>query len=511
METLIPSLILLFGVFAIVLESRPQLQKIPFTLIAVGLIAWVCTGFAEKDNSTLLLGLLSGMVVIGLLLGLILKKHGEWLALPFTFLLAVMSGSKATYFGFELNVSGILIALPLLGAVGPLIVNLKAQLLHKWLKLDVARTTTIASAFYAAVLVFFAGFQAQYFGVMLVGAGWMSVSLASRKLETLGAGIGLLSLGIVFWLLKTQTQIDDSFLRPNFLMGLVAGVTAIAWVKLTKDVTKFRWPLMYLVPLLVVVAMVMMGIANENFGGLPTYVGALIGTSIALMVTRHQTQVIPFQALLLGISVLVFNQFSPIQQPKKQSRLTASETTTAPKEEAPSVLDVPAIALTADLKGNWKSALEASKVEFQLGPEGSVTKGGLEEFKIDLRLSDAGEPEKLNVVIPTAKVSTFNPMRDESVRGAGYLNAPAFPKITFTATSITKEGDQYVANGDFELLGKKAPVKVELKFAVTGTDKGKQFLVMVGQATFDRTKHGMRSDAKIGNEVTVTFEVEFRK
>ena len=317
METLIPSLILLFGVIAIVFESRPQLQKIPLALIAVSLIEWICPGFAEKDNTTMLLGLLSGMVMIGLLLGLLVKKHGEWLALPFTFLLAILSGSKATYFGFELNVSGILILLPFLGALGPLVVSLKAHLLHKWLKLDLERTTTIASAFYAAILVFFAGFQAQYFGVILVGAGWVSVSLASRKRETLGAGIGLLSLGVVFWLLKTQTQIDDSFLRPNFLMGLVAGVTAIAWVKLTKDVTKLRWPLMYLLPLLLVVAMIMMGVANENFGGLPTYIGALIGTSVVLMVTRHQTQVIPFQALLLGVSVLVLNQFEPIELPKK--------------------------------------------------------------------------------------------------------------------------------------------------------------------------------------------------
>lgn len=511
METLIPSLILLFGVIAIVFESRPQWQKIPFALIAVGLITWICPGFDEKDDTTLLLGLLSAMVLIGLLLGQMLKKYGEWIALLFTLLLAMMSGSKATYFGFELHLSGILILLPLLGAIGPLAVNLKAQLLHKWLKLDLERTTTIAAAFYAAILVFFAGFQAQYFGVMLVGAGWVSVSLASRKLETVGAGIGLLSLGIVFWLLKTQTQIDDSFLRPNFLMGLVAGVAAITWVKLTKDVTKLRWPLMYLLPLAIVVAMIMMGIVTENFGGLPTYIGALIGTSLVLMVSGKQAQVIPFQALLLGVSVLVLHQFEPVELPKKQSRLAANETTNAPKEDAPSVLDVPAIALNADMQGNWKSALEASKVEFQLGPEGGVTKGGLGEFTVDLRLNNAGEPEKLSVVIPTSKVTTYNPMKDETVHGAGYLNAPAFPKITFTATSFTKEGDQYVANGEFVLLGKKAPVKAKLKFAASGTDKGKQFLVMVGEAKFDRTKHGMRSDAKIGNEVTVTFEVEFRK
>ncbi|MBI3239461.1 MAG: hypothetical protein HYZ43_11580, partial [Flavobacteriia bacterium] len=65
METLIPSLILLFGVLAIVFESRVQWQKIPFALIAVSLIGWICSGFAEKDSTTLLLGLLSGMVLIG--------------------------------------------------------------------------------------------------------------------------------------------------------------------------------------------------------------------------------------------------------------------------------------------------------------------------------------------------------------------------------------------------------------------------------------------------------------
>src|SRR3990167_3671285 len=96
METLIPSLILLFGLFAIAFESRPQLQKIPLALIAMSLIAWTCSGFAKTDNITLLLGLVSGMVLIGFLLGLILKKYGEWVALPATLLLAVMRSEEHT-------------------------------------------------------------------------------------------------------------------------------------------------------------------------------------------------------------------------------------------------------------------------------------------------------------------------------------------------------------------------------------------------------------------------------
>lgn len=203
-------------------------------------------------------------------------------------------------------------------------------------------------------------------------------------------------------------------------------------------------------------------------------------------------------------------QFKPVELPKKTSRLETSTTEQTPEKLA-SVLDVPAVATDASMAGVWKSALDASKVDFELGPQESRTKGAISEFDVQLKLGQNGEPEQLTVNIPTGKITTLNPMRDKTVLGPGYIDAGKFPKTGFTSTSFRKEGGNYVAEGTFEFRGKKQALTVKLKFAAKGSEKGKAYLVMVGESSFDRTKFGMRSDAKIGDLVDVRFEIELRK
>lgn len=512
METAIPSIIIVFGLLAIITEPRPLLHKLSIGLIALSLISLTHLGFAEKDPQTMILGVMSAIVAIGLVAGMVLKKYGEWVALAGTLLAYVLSSQKATYFGYELQFTGTVVLLPLLGAAAPVIGNIKAQLLHKWFGMDTQRSATGVNAFLAALLVFFSTFHAQYFGVVLAASGWLAVSLAMQTVRAAAAGIALLSFGFVFVLVKTTTGIDDSFLRGNFLMGIVAGVAAVAWTAIAKDATRIRWGMMYVLPLLIITAIVMFGIANENFGGIPAYIGAVLGAAIGLLIRDNVQHTIPLQALLIGLSGLVLTQFTPHEGKKMQSRLKQTETVETEKpEEAPDVLDIPAIALDAKLAGNWKSVAEGSKVDFKLGPEGGVTEGAVEAFDVRLVMNASGEPQQLTVNMPTAKVTTFNPMRDESVLGPGYLNAAAFPKMRYTSSAIKKEGDKYVVSGEFEMLGKKAPLALELKFAARGSEKGKDFLVMVGKSQLDRTQFGMNSDAKIGNVVTVTFEIELQK
>jgi polyisoprenoid-binding protein YceI len=389
--------------------------------------------------------------------------------------------------------------------------RIKAGLLQRWFGLDAQRTAIGINAFLASLLVFFATFQAQYFGVVLVASGWLAASLASSTFRSSAAGIALLSLGFVFILTKTTTGIDDSFMRGNFLMGIVAGAAAVAWTGIAKDATRVRWGMMYVLPLLIVTLLVMMGVANENFGGIPAYIGALLGASLGLLIANNEQHTVPFQALLIGLSAFVLTQFAPRTGKETTSRIQKTETAAAEETEEPDVLDVAAIPADPKLAGNWKSVAKGSKVDFQLGPEGGVTKGAIEVFDVRLNMNAAGEPEQLTVVLPTAKVTTFNPMRDKSVLGAGYLNAASFPKMSYRSTAIKKDGDKYVVSGEFEMLGKKAAQQIELKFAATGSDKGKDYLVMVGKGAVDRTKFGMASDAKIGDIVTVTFEIELRK
>lgn len=511
MEPIFSISVLLLAFFALFTEELPRFQTVFIGLIAICLISATHIGFTEGDASVLVLSVLGGIVSCGMLIGLFFKKHGEWIALLTTALVFIIAGQKASYFGFEIDFSGYVLMLPLLGAIGPLVIQFIAPFLSKFAGLDQQKATTAGNLFYLAVLVFFAQFQAQYFGVILVAAGWLAVALSTQKFQAMKEGIGLLSLGFLFLLMKTNPTVDDSFLRGNFIMGLLVGIGAISWVNAAKSANKLKWPLMILLPFLVIFACVWMGKISQNFGGIPTYIGVLLGATLLVMKSRNFQQTIPFLGFIIAFSSTVLLAFKPVKEPEMVSRLVKTEESTAVVNQEPDVLDVPAIQLVPSMSGSWKSVMEASKTEFQLGPEGAVTNGGIQDFKVKLKLNAEGQPQELSVEIPTAKVTTYDPMRDKSVLGASYLNAIGFPKMGFSSTSIVKEGDVYRVSGNFELLGKKSPMDLKIKFAATGTDKGKNFLVMVGKATLDRTKFGMKSDAKIGDLVNVTFEVEFRK
>lgn len=510
METSIPIIVLLLGVIALILEERPVLQRIAFGLLACTFLAACIPGFDKSDAYVRILSTLGGIMAIGLLAGLLTEKLAIWVGLAGTLVMWTLSGVKVTYFGFSFIFDGILIWLPLLGAAGPIIIRWKAQLLQRWTGMEVQAVALAANVFYAAILAFFATFQASFFGVILVASGWLAVALADRSMRTLNGGWSLLVIGLTFIIAKTTVDFDDSWMRGNVLMGIIAGAGTILWVKSASGATRFRWILMYLVPLLVITAMIMMGKANEHFGGIPAYTGALLGSSIGLLLLAEVQRTIPFQALLVGLSGLILTQFAPVTLPVKKMRNTPTETVQQATKE-PNVMDVPAIPLDAGLAGNWKSEIEASKLDFKLGPEGGVTKGGVEEFDVKLRMNGDGTPEQLKVTIPSVKVTTFNSMRDESVHGADYLNTATFPKMTYTATSIVAEGDHFVTEGTFTMLGKPVPMKLQLKFAAKGEENGKKYLVMVGKSALDRTKFGMKSDPKIGDVVSVEFEVEFRK
>lgn len=510
METLTGLLLVIGALLTVFAETKPIIQKTAILILSVAMINSMLPGFAEDDPQNMLVLFLVGIVAIGWLFALVSFRFGAIIAALGSLIFLLSAGLNATYFGFEIHFSGILLFLPLLGALGPLILPWKAQFLEKWTGVNAEKTVGAGLAFYAGLLAFFAVFQAGFLGLTLVATGWMAVALTNRTYRMENGAFALLAMGFVVVLLKTNTHIDDALLRGNFLMGLIAGTGAITWINAVKDAKKMRWPLLFLVPLLVVTAFVMMGIANENFGGIPTYAGAIIGSALGLIARSKFPTAIGFVALLLAISPLVEQRFQPVELPKKTSRLEVNDAKQTPEKQA-SVLDVPAVATDATMAGNWKSALEASKVDFELGPQESRTKGSISEFDVQLKMGQNGEPEQLKVAIPTGKITTLNPMRDESVLGSGYIDAKKFPKTGFTATSIKKEGEVYLAEGTFEFRGKKQALTVRLKFAAKGAEKGKSYLVMVGETAFDRTKFDMRSDPKIGNVVDVRFEIELRK
>jgi|GEM_PF-2459177 len=516
METYIPVLIGLTGLVASLMAGNLRAQQFLFALTGIGILWTARPGFDPADNAAFVLCMLSLPVVIGLLAGMIVKKYGEWIALAGTLVTLALLSKTITYFEFEVAFNPKIALLPFFGGLIPLISKLKGKLVSKWFGFasDADAISGGVSVFFGGLLVFFATFQAQYFGVLLLGAGWLAVALTQKNTALIASGIAMLSLGFVFVVMKTNPTADDSFLRGNFLMGLVIGAAALSWTGIAKNLHKFTWIFTFILPVLIAFAAIMLGKVNPNFGGIPTYVGALLGSAIVLFTRKNAAQAVPFQALLIGLSAFILTQFAPVELPEKKSRLAGKEettTTAATPEAKPDPMEVTAIALKSDQEGTWKSEIEGSTLSFKLGPEGGVTTGIFDKFDVTLKLDANGEPVKIDLKMPSTALNTFDDGRDEHLHSADFLNTAKFPDMKYASKSIKKENDRYFVTGEFTMMGVKQPVNLEIKFAANGMEKGKQYLVMIGKSSLDRTKFGMQPDASLGNVVDVNFEIEFRK
>ncbi|MGB8385831.1 MAG: YceI family protein, partial [Dermatophilaceae bacterium] len=59
------------------------------------------------------------------------------------------------------------------------------------------------------------------------------------------------------------------------------------------------------------------------------------------------------------------------------------------------------------------------------------------------------ESMRVAVTIQTASIKTHNPIRDNDLRSSNFLEADAFPVITFTSSKVEPAGeDRYTVTGD---------------------------------------------------------------
>ena len=85
-----------------------------------------------------------------------------------------------------------------------------------------------------------------------------------------------------------------------------------------------------------------------------------------------------------------------------------------------------------------------------------------------------------------------------------FLNSDDF----YSSIIMESEGDYYVIKGDFEMLGKKQKVDVQIKY-IGENDEG--IPVLIGKSSIDRTLFGMQPDPKEGNLVDFTLAVLLKK
>lgn len=131
---------------------------------------------------------------------------------------------------------------------------------------------------------------------------------------------------------------------------------------------------------------------------------------------------------------------------------------------------------------------------------------------------DADQPERstLSITIQVDSVDTRNADRDAHLRNNDFFDAPTYPTITFTSTSVTSDGgDAYKVTGDLTIKDVTKPVTFDVELSGTAQDPwGNTRLGLEGSAVINRKDWGVTWNANldaggvlISDKVTLEFEV----
>lgn len=501
------------GIIAIVtafLTHSAFLFKTSLSIAIIFLIIALANGFEQDPSLNMIYLTLIGIIVLGYLISLLSDKIRMTAPYFVGFLALIPIGAKANYQGFDVDWTMGVASFAIIGSMIPLLAKIKDWFAERWFGADKAEFSTAISLVYLGVFVFAASFVASTFGVILLATGFFAANLGLRSNNGMQLGILLFAVAWLFYSLNSLDGVSDSLLKGNLWMGILAGLGSL-WACKSIKREKARIFLSLFIPLLIIGVLVSFGLANENFGGTPTLLGAIIGSSLALALIEQPDSEKPFQGML--IPLILIGLTGPVDsclQPEKlkvETLLESSDPDSNQTTEKQDVMAIPAIALSDGDAGAWKSVAANSKLEFEVGPVASRTAGAIKDFTVDLQLDKSAVLKSLNVEMKSVSLTTFNDIRDESVLGDEFIESEKYPKITFQSRNIQKVGEDYKITGDLDFVGMKEEVTVHLRFVSKVEKDGSEVLVFVGKTVVDRTKHTMTSDSKIGDLVDVTFEV----
>ena len=253
------------------------------------------------------------------------------------------------------------------------------------------------------------------------------------------------------------------------------------------------------------------GTIKADLGGMDSYVAGMIGFAIVFFTNAHKANAFFVTPLLIvvgvGLAEVTLNTEELALSSLPIDKTQNSDGNSNVKEEEPSVFDQKGLSWN-DIVGEYRIDPSHAQITFQLGPKGGVTKGAIKQFSGTIAINTALEKSRFDIDIPLNQLTTFNAYRDESLVDEAYFNVAKFPDMRYEVKSLTKENDALKLNGFFTLRGARLPLNVDVKY-VGKSESGAP--IIVGKSTIDRTKFGMKPDAKEGNVVSFEFRAELLK
>ena len=142
----------------------------------------------------------------------------------------------------------------------------------------------------------------------------------------------------------------------------------------------------------------------------------------------------------------------------------------------------------------------------------STIRGTFDEYSGELTVGDDLDDTSVTIEAEMASINSGNPLRDETVHIAEYLDVAHHPRMSFRSTSIAKSDSGYALTGDLTIKNVTVPMTFDVTYngeAFFPID-GSTHFGFTGRRTISRTAFGVsHAPDVISDEVDLTLDVRF--
>jgi polyisoprenoid-binding protein YceI len=100
----------------------------------------------------------------------------------------------------------------------------------------------------------------------------------------------------------------------------------------------------------------------------------------------------------------------------------------------------------------------------------SKVRGRFTDASAEARVGDSLAESSLHATVKTASFESGDANRDGHVKGPDFFDVEQYPDMTFRATSVEGDGEDYTLTGDLTIRGVTKPVELEVEFSGVAVD-----------------------------------------
>jgi len=128
-------------------------------------------------------------------------------------------------------------------------------------------------------------------------------------------------------------------------------------------------------------------------------------------------------------------------------------------------------------------------------------RGNFNDFSGSYTVGDSLETSSVEFTVQAASISTNNETRDAHLKSADFLELEKFPTLTFSSTSLSAKGDDFVLVGDLTIHGVTKSVTFDLEYLGSGAGMGEGVTVAGFEARgeIDRRDFGVNFEGALEN------------